>query len=94
MDILTQKAWSATLAALNTKDETLRTHFAKLIMALAQCYNDEDPHKAVLILDTGDTLLTYCMGADELEMSEMLKHATEASAAMLMQGAPSKEMFN
>ena len=94
MDKLTQDAWDKTIAALSNSDEGLRDHFGKLILLLAKCYNPDLPHKAVVIIDTGESLLTFCAGADEMEWAEMVGHANDMAQAILLRDAPPKEMFN
>lgn len=94
MDKLTQTAWDETIAALSKSDEGLRDHFAQLIMLLAKCYDPDSPHKAVLLVDTGDSLLTFCAGADDMELAEMIGHANDMAQAMVLRDAPPKELFN
>jgi len=94
VDKLTQDAWDKTIAALSNSDEGLRDHFGKLILLLAKCYNPDLPHKAVVIIDTGESLLTFCAGADEMEWAEMVGHANDMAQAILLRDAPPKEMFN
>jgi hypothetical protein len=94
MDKLTQDSWDSTIAALSNSDEGLRDHFGRLILLMAKCYNPELPHKAVVIIDTGESLLTFCAGADEMELAEMIGHANEMAQALTLRDAPPKEMFN
>jgi hypothetical protein len=94
MDKLTQEAWDETIESLSKQDVELRNHFAKLIMMLAKCYDDNAPHKAVVLINTGDSMLTFCAGADEMELADMLSQANDMVQALTMQDAPPKEMFN
>ena len=94
MDKLTQDAWDKTIAALSNSDEELRDHFGKLILLLAKCYNPDLPHKAVVIIDTGESMLTFCAGADEMGLAEMIGQANDMAQAMVLRNAPPKEMFN
>jgi hypothetical protein len=94
MDKLTQDTWDNTLDHLSKRDEGVRDHFAQLIMTLAKCYNMDAPHKAVVLVDTGEALLTFCAGADEMDMAEMIGQANEMAQALTMRNAPPKEMFN
>ena len=94
MDKLTQDSWDSTIAALSNSDEGLRDHFGRLILLMAKCYNPELPHKAVVIIDTGESLLTFCAGADEMELAEMIGQANEMAQALTLRDAPPKEMFN
>jgi hypothetical protein len=94
MDKLTQDTWDSTIANLDKQDEGLRTHFANLIMLLAKCYSPDLPHKAVVIIDTGESLLTFCAGADSMELADMVGQANEMAQAMVLSDAPPKEMFN
>jgi hypothetical protein len=94
MDKLTQTSWDDTIANLSKRDEGVRDHFAQLIMTLAKCYNMDAPHKAVVLVDTGDAMLTFCAGADEMDMAEMIGQANEMAQALTLRDAPPKEMFN
>jgi hypothetical protein len=90
MDKLTQESWDETIDNLSKRDMGVLDHFAQLIMTLAKCYNLDAPHKAVVLVDTGDALLTFCAGADEMDMAEMINQAQ----ALTLRDAPPKEMFN
>jgi hypothetical protein len=94
MDKMTQTSWDDTIANLSKRDEGVRDHFAQLVLTLAKCYNLDAPHKAVVLVDTGESLLTFCAGADEMDMAEMIGQANEMAQAILLRDAPPKEMFN
>ena len=94
MDKLTQDAWDDTIAGLRKRDEGVRDHFAQLLLTLAKCYSLDEPHKAVVLIDTGEALVTFCAGADAMDAAEMLGHANDMAQAMLLRDAPPKEMFN
>ena len=94
MDKMTQTSWDDTIANLSKRDEGVRDHFAQLILTLAKCYNLDAPHRAVVLVDTGEALLTFCAGADEMDMAEMIGQANEMAQALLLRDAPPKEMFN
>jgi hypothetical protein len=94
MDKLTQEAWDDTVASLSNSDEGLRDHFGRLILMLAKCYNPDLPNKAVVLLDTGEAVLTFCVGANDMELAEMVGQANDMAQAMVLRNAPAKEMFN
>ena len=94
MDKLNQEEWDATIEQMQSTSKELRDHFAHLIMMLAQCYVKDSPAKAVVVFDTGSSMLTFAAGADEMEMADMLMQASETVQAITMQDAPPKEMFN
>ena len=94
MDQVTQEAWDTTVEQLRKRDEGVRDHFAQLVMTLAKCYNLDAPHKAVVLVDTGEALLTFCAGADEMDMASMLGQANEMAQALTLRDAPPKKMFN
>ena len=94
MDQVTQESWDDTIDKLGQRDVGLRNHFAQLIMMLAKCYNEDTPHKAVVLVDTGEALLTFCAGADEMEFADMVGQANDMAQAILLRDAPPKEMFN
>lgn len=94
MDQLTQESWDATIEQLSKNSEGMRKHFAQLILMLAKCYDPDAPHKAVVLVDTGDVLMTFCAGADDMELARMVGHANSLAQALTVQDAPPKEMFN
>jgi hypothetical protein len=94
MDKLTQEGWDATIENLSNSDTGLREHFGKLIMMLAKCYDDNAPHRAVVLVDTGESMLTFCVGADDMELADMVGKANELAQAMVLRDAPPKELFN
>jgi hypothetical protein len=94
MDKLTQESWDATIESLSNSDMGLRDHFGKLIMMLAKCYNPDLPNKAVVLVDTGDAMLTFCVGADEMDLATMIGQANDMAQAMVLRDAPPKELFN
>lgn len=95
MDKLDQQTWEETIDRLqSTTSQELREHFAHMIMMLAQCYIKDSECKAVVIVDTGASMLTFAAGADDMEMAEMIMQANETAQAITMQDAPPKEMFN
>jgi hypothetical protein len=94
MDKVTQEAWDDTIAHLSKRDEGVRDHFAQLILTLAKCYDLDAPHRAVVLVDTGESLLTFCAGADEMDMASMIGQAHEMAQALTLRDAPPKEMFN
>ena len=94
MDKLNQEEWDATIEQMQSASNELRDHFARMIMMLAQCYNKDSPYKAVVIVDTGASMLTFAAGADDIEMAEMLMQANDTVQAITMQDAPPKELFN
>jgi hypothetical protein len=94
MDKINKEAWDTTVEHLSKRDEGVRDHFAQLIMSLAKCYNMDAPHKAVVLVDTGEALLTFCAGADEMDMASMIGQAHEMAQALTLRNAPPKEMFN
>jgi hypothetical protein len=94
MDQLTQASWEATIDQLSQRDEGLRKHFAQLILMLAKCYDPDTKYKAVVLINTKDSLLTFCAGADEMELVDMLSQAHDTVQAIVLQDAPPKEMFN
>jgi len=94
MDKINKDAWETTIDHLSKRDECVRDHFAQLILTLAKCYDLEAPHRAVVLVDTGDALLTFCAGADEMDMASMIGQAHEMAQALTLRDAPPKEMFN
>ena len=94
MDKLNQEEWDTTIEQMQGASKELRDHYARLIMLLAQCYLKDSGRKAVVIFDTGSSMLTFAAGADEMEMADMLMQANDTVQAITMQDAPPKEMFN
>lgn len=95
MDKIKQQEWEETIDRLQaTTSKELREHFAHLIMMLAQCYIKDADCKAVVVVDTGASMLTFAAGADQMEMADMLMQANDTVQALTMRNAPPKEMFN
>lgn len=94
MDKLNQEEWDATIEQMQSASNELRDHFARMIMVLSKCYLKDSPFKAVVIVDTGASMLTFAAGADDMEMAEMLMQANDTVQAITMQDAPPKELFN
>ena len=94
MDKLNQEQWDATIEQMQSTSKELRDHFAHLIMLLSKCYIKDSGCKAVVLFDTGSSMLTFAAGADAMEMADMLMQANETVQALTMRDAPPKEMFN
>ena len=94
MDKVNQEQWDATIEQMQSTSKELRDHFAHLIMTLSKCYLKDSGYKAVVIFDTGSSMLTFSAGADEMEMADILMHANDTVQALTMRNAPPKEMFN
>lgn len=94
MDKINQQEWDATIEQMQSANKELRDHFAHLIMVLSKCYLKDSGCKAVVLVDTGESLLTFAAGANDMEMAEILLHANETVQALTLRGAPPKEMFN
>jgi hypothetical protein len=94
MDKVSPEMWERMVADIQKVGPEKRKHFAQMVMTLAKCYIDDFEHKAIVLIDAGDSLLTFCAGADEMEMADMLIRASELANAVTMADAPPKEMFN
>ena len=94
MDKVTTELWERMLADIRIASPEKQKHFAHMILSLAKCYIDDLPHKAVVLIDTGESLVTYAAGADEMDMADMLMRSSEVTNAVLMADAPPKEFFN
>ena len=94
MDKVNQQDWDATIEQMQSTSKEKRDHFAHLIMMLAQCYVEDSPCKAVVVVDTGASMVTFAAGADEMEMADMLMQASDTVQALAMRDAPPKELFN
>jgi hypothetical protein len=94
MEKLDQQTWEETIDRMQGASNELREHFAHMIMTLSQCYLKDSGCKAVVIVDTGASLLTFAAGADEMDMADMIMQANETVQAITMRNAPPKEMFN
>ena len=94
MDKLNQEQWDATIEQMQSTSKELRDHFAHLIMLLSKCYIKDSGCKAVVLFDTGSSMLTFAAGADAMEMADILMQANETVQALTMRDAPPKEMFN
>ena len=94
MDKEMSDKWDATVEELMELGADRRTHFAMLIMRLAECYKKDNASKAVILIDTGDSLLSFSAGATEYECAAILQAANEVVNDFVTADAPAKEMFN
>jgi len=94
MDKEMSDKWDATVEELMELSSEKKTHFALLTMRLAECYKKDNVSKAVIIIDTGDSLLSFSAGATEYECAAMLQAANEVVNDFVTADAPAKEMFN
>ena len=94
MDKEMSDKWDATVEELMELSSEKKTHFALLTMRLAECYKNEHASKAVILIDTGESLLTFSAGATEYECAAMLQAANEVVNDFVTADAPAKEMFN
>jgi hypothetical protein len=94
MDKITTDLWERMVTDIQKASPEKRKHFAQMVMLLAKCYIDELDHKAVVIVDTGKSVVTFAAGADEMEMADLVMQAHEATQAITMYDAPPKELFN
>lgn len=94
MDKVTTKRWDDAITRLSNCPKDKREHFAALIMQLADCYGEEITSKALVLIDTGDTLAMFSAGADEMAAAEMIGKAHEVLMSTVTADAPPKEMFN
>lgn len=94
MDKELSDKWDATVDELMELGSDKRKHFALLIMRLAECYKKDNVSKAMIIIETDDSLMTFSAGATEYECAAMLQAANEIINGYVTADAPAKEMFN
>lgn len=94
MDKDVKAQWAESLDRLMELSPDKRKHFALLLIHLAKCYADSEHNKAVVLVDTEDALLTFSVGADEMEAANMIQQANNVMNAVATADAPAKEMFN
>jgi hypothetical protein len=88
------KLWDDTVEWLCAMPSERRTHFANLVIRLAQCYKENNTVKAVVLINDADSLMTFSAGATEYECAEILQIANEIVSGVVTADAPAKEMFN
>ena len=86
--------WESTLTMLLGMPKDKLDHFARLLLNLAHCYEGSSGGKALVLINNGESLLTFSAGATELEAADMLQLAYSASNAHIMRDAPPKDMMN
>ena len=86
--------WARTVDLLMSLDEDGRKHFALLLVNLAKCYDTRSGWKALTLISTNSSLLTFSSGADEFEAAGMLEAASEVVNAAATYGSPGKGMMN
>ena len=98
MDAMKQKKmkeeWAGTLTLLEELSDEKRMHFALLLSKLAKCYVEDGDHRAVLLVDNREHLMTISVGASEMECVEILNKAQEIMGMVVTEDAPAREMFN
>ena len=94
MDKELKDEWTKALDSLMGLDSHKRKHFALLVVSLARCYTDNVTNKAVVLIENEDALLTFSVGADEMDAAVMIQKANEALNIAVTADAPAKEMFN
>lgn len=97
MDKLTQtptQKWDEAIKRIQACPEETRTHFAMLILQLADCYGDNRTAKAVVLIDRASTMAVFSAGADESDAVTMVRAAAEVLVEVVTAEAPPREMFN
>lgn len=94
MDQLKTDAWKKALDRLNACPPDKRDHYAMIITALADCYGEGAPAKAVVLIERDDCLGMFSAGAEAMVAAEMVGRANAAFHVSVMADAPEKGMFN
>lgn len=94
MDKELKDEWAKALDSLMGMDAHKRKHFGLLVVSLAKCYTDNETNKAVVLIENEDALLTFSVGADEMDAANMVQRANDVLHTAVTADAPAKEMFN
>ena len=94
MDKELKDEWDEAIKDIMEMDSTKRRHFALLLISLAKCYTKNDEWMSVVLVKHPEALLTFSVGANEIDAAEMLKLANDAMLTKATADAPPKEMFN
>jgi hypothetical protein len=86
--------WDEAIETLGKCPKEKRDHFAMLIVRLAECYLEEPTSRAVILIDTEDSLLMFSAGADDMAATDIVNKAQEVLVDVVTYDAPPKEMFN
>ena len=88
------KEWSEAIDQLMELEPARRKHFAMLVVSLAKCYTKKDEWKAVVLINNEEALMTFSVGADEMDAAQIVMAAAEVMNAYVTANAPEKGMFN
>lgn len=89
-----KQEWDKALNYLMNMPKDKRTHFALVIVALAECYVPDSGSKAVVLVTNSEDLSFISAGADEYEAFEIIDRAHKLIADVHTMNAPEKGYFN
>jgi hypothetical protein len=88
-------AWGKQVSdRVDSLPEDRRMMLAKYVDILSRCMAAEDGCKAVLIIETENTIALGAVNADTAEAMGMLAFAQEQMVETIMAGAPPREKMN
>ena len=88
-------AWGKQVSdRVDTLPEDRRLMLAKYMDILSRCMAGEDGCKAVLIIETENTVALGAVNADTAEAMGMIAFAQEQMVETIMAGAPPREKMN
>lgn len=88
-------AWGKQVSdRVDTLPEDRRLMLAKYMDILSRCMAGEDGCKAVLIIETENTVALGAVNADTAEAMGMIAFAQEQMVENIMAGAPPREKMN
>jgi predicted aconitase with swiveling domain len=95
MDEQIMAAWGKQVSdRVDALPQDRRMMLAKYVDILSRCMAAEDGCKAVLIIETENTIALGAVNADTAEAMGMVAFAQEQMCAAIMADAPPREMMN
>lgn len=86
--------WAEALDMLNSCDKAQRDHFVKMVLLMAKCFGANATHSATLLVKTEESLIIVAANCDDMEMAEIVQHASELTLSVSTADAPERSMYN
>jgi hypothetical protein len=94
MDDQIKAQWAEALEMLNKCDKSQRDHFVKMVLLTAKCFGPNATHAATLLVKTDETLVIVAANCDDMEMAEIVQHASALTVSISTADAPERSMYN
>lgn len=86
--------WTEALEMLNKCDKPQRDHFVKMVLLVAKCFGPNATGAATLLVKTDESLVIVGANCDDMEMAEIVQHASALTLSVSTADAPERSMYN